>query len=191
MCTQQVNINTLKGELYMKTKLISVIILTAVLLSACIRAEAPSLLQKRFEPERYINTGFSMNTGDYEIEGNVMVSSYEDIIFTFTYPEALSYMTLRVSSEGYFADIGGSEDELSPEELPDNAPVKLFAESLKAVLFEKNEFTENKNGEYLTERVILGKTVTATFTAEDKIKEIACGEMIINFEVSKNTASVG
>lgn len=144
-----------------------------------------------FEPERYINSDFNMNSDGYEIAGNVKVFSYEDIVFSFTYPEGLSYLTLRVSSDGYFADIGGSQDEIAPEDLPDNAPVKLFAEGLRAFLFQQNEFTENQNGTYSCGREILGETVKATFTAEGKITQIVCGNIIISLNMAEGTESVG
>lgn len=146
---------------------------------------------QRFEPERYIDAGFILLNDGYEIRGTVKVFSYEDIIFSFSYPESLSYLTLRVSSEGYFADIGGSEDEILPDALPDNAPIKLFAESIKAFLFEQNEFNKNENGEYLTEREILGSSVNAAFASDGKIKEITCDKINISFSFSEKTGSVG
>ncbi|MBQ7637297.1 MAG: hypothetical protein IJS90_00160 [Clostridia bacterium] len=125
-----------------------------------------------FEPERYIDAAFTIDADGFEISGNVKVNSYEDITFTFTSPEGLTHMTLKVTKDSYLADIGGVRDELSPGMLPDNAPIKLFAESLKTFLFENNEFEKTGKEEYCVSSEILGETVTAAFDAEGLLKTI-------------------
>jgi len=164
-----------KGVIIMKSKIISIFIII-LLLCSCSDSSV------RFEPERFVDAGFTLNTGDYEIRGNVKALSYEDITFTFTYPEGLSYLTLKVTSEGYFTDVGGAKDEMLPDELPDNAPIKLFAQSIKTFLFEQNEYVKDDDGSVFTERLIFGETVKAVFDESGYIREISGENTVITFE---------
>jgi hypothetical protein len=142
-----------------------------LLLSAC---GGPAAV--RFEPERSFTLDFTLETGDYTIEGTLDCRAYDDLRLSFTHPALLGYFTVRYSSEGYLTDVAGAGDEIAARQVPTLAPVRVFCEAVRAAVFTQTPFTLSSAGEYETQVPVGNVTVTVTFGQDGMLREIVCAE---------------
>ncbi len=129
-----------------------------------------------FVPQRYFTAPFTLAHGDYIIKGQIVCNSYEDIRLTFTYPEALTHLTLQVSSDGFAADIAGLEDEIPAGMLPGGAPVRLLTDAVRDTVFTQHTFTSDGTY-YITETDVCGSAALCRFGADGYLCTITCEEM--------------
>ena len=129
-----------------------------------------------FMPQRYFSAPFTLAHGDYIIRGRIVCKSYEDIRLTFTYPEALTYLTLRAASDGFAADIAGLTDEIPADTLPGGAPVRLLTDAVRDTVFTQHTFTADGTY-YVTESDVCGSTAVCRFGTDGSIYKITCDAM--------------
>ena len=142
-----------------------------LLLSAC---GGPAAV--RFEPERYFTLDFTLETGDYIIEGTLDCRAYEDLRLSFTHPALLGYFTVRYSSDGYITDVAGAGDEIAARQVPTLAPIRVFCEAVRAAVFTQTPFIQNGAGDYETAVPVGNVAVTVTFGPDGMLKSVACAE---------------
>ena len=147
------------------------ILLLIFLFAACGRPAAV-----RFEPERYFTLDFTLETGDYIIEGEIACNAYDDIRLSFTHPALLRYFTVRVSSDGYATDVAGAGDEIAARQVPTFAPISVLCGAVRTAVFTQTPFTENAAGEYETQVPVGNAAVTVTFGPDGMLRRIECAE---------------
>ena len=130
----------------------------------------------RFEPERYFTAAFSLENGDYIIEGEIRCCAYDDIRLSFTHPALLRFFTVRAAPEGFFTDVAGVPDTVEARRMPTFAPINVLCEALRRAVFEHNEWTRAADGGCETKIPIGGRTVTARFDADGYMTGIDCPE---------------
>ncbi len=151
-----------------KTALLFALLL---LFAACGKATAAP-----FEPARYFTAAFSLENGDYIIEGEIRCCAYDDIRLSFTHPALLRFFTVRATAEGFFTDVAGVPDTVEARRVPTFAPINVLCEVLRRAVFEHNEWTRAADGGCETKIPIGGRTVTARFDADGYMTEIDCPE---------------
>lgn len=142
-----------------------------LLLSACGRPAAV-----HFEPNRYFTLDFTLETGDYIIEGKVTCNAYNDIRLSFTHPPLLGYFTVRATAEGFVTDVAGAGDTIDARQVPTFAPVNILCEAIRTAVFTRTPFTKNDAGDYETRFPLGNAEVTVTFGPEGTLKSIVCPE---------------
>ena len=142
-----------------------------LLFAACGRPAAV-----RFEPERYFTADFTLETGDYIIEGTLKCSAYNDIRLTFTHPALLRYFTVRAAEDGFETDVAGAADEIEARQVPTFAPVRILCEAVRVAVFTQTAFTQNEAGEYETRVPVGNVSVTVAFGPDGGLKSIVCPE---------------
>ena len=152
-----------------------------LLLAACGRPAAV-----RFAPERHFTLDFTLESGDYTIEGALTCSAYNDLRLSFTHPALLKYFTVRVSTEGYVTDVAGVGDEIAARQVPTFAPVSVLCEAVRAAVFTQTPFTKNAAGEYETRTPVGGAEVTVTFGQDGMLKEIVCPETKLKIQFTSH-----
>ena len=128
---------------------------------------------KTFTPQKYFTRDFTLYHGDYEIEGRLTCNSYEDLVFTFTHPAALTHAAVRASSAGFTCNVGGIADALAADLLPDDAPLKLFAAAVRESVFPARDFSFD-GGDFVTELNFNGLPIRCRFAADGALLRIDC-----------------
>ena len=144
----------------------TVILIFAVLFCACGKAAEP------FEPIRSFEAAFELKSGEIPIAGTLRVYAYDDMRISFTSPEALVSCTLLLTPEGCRMEVGELQDETAYWELPEDAPVKLLGEALRASVFEKQSFTQDKNGNYAVRLSLSGGEADVAFAPDGTLLSI-------------------
>ena len=147
------------------------LLLSLLLLAACGRPAAV-----RFEPNRYFTLDFTLETGEYIIEGAVICNAYNDIRLSFTHPPLLGYFTMRATDEGFVTDVAGAGDTIDARQVPTFAPINILCEAIRTAVFTRTPFTKNDAGDYETRFPLGNAEVTVTFGPEGTIMEIECSE---------------
>ena len=142
-----------------------------LLLSAC---GGPAAV--RFEPERDFTLDFTLETGDYIIEGALDCRAYDDLRLSFTHPALLSYFTVRYSADGYLTDVAGAGDAIEARQVPTFAPVSVLCEAVRTAVFTQTPFTKNDADEYQTQVPVGSAAVTVTFGQDGMLRRIECAE---------------
>ena len=145
------------------------LLLCALLLASCAKPAAV-----RFEPARSFASDFTLETGDYIIEGRLTCNAYDDIRLSFTHPALLSYFTVRASSEGYTTDVAGAADEIEARQVPTFAPINILCEALRTAVFTQTQFTKTEAGELETRVPVGGAEAAVVFSPEGAVREIRC-----------------
>ena len=147
------------------------LILSLLLLAACGRPAAV-----RFDPVRCFTLDFTLETGDYIIEGALDCRAYEDLRLSFTHPALLRYFTVRYSSDGYITDVAGAGDGIEARQTPTLAPIRVFCEAVRAAIFTQTPFAETAAGGYETQVPVGNAIVTVTFGQDGMLRRIECAE---------------
>ena len=145
----------------------ALLLLFILLFAACARAP-----EDTFAPVRDFAAAFRLDGGEIPIAGTLRVYAYDDMRMTFTSPEALTPCTLVLTPDGCKMDVGGMSDETAAWELPEDAPVLLIGEALRAAIFTKQSFTQDKNGDYAVRLSLSGGGAAVTFSPDGLLREI-------------------
>ena len=103
-----------------------------------------------------------MTVGERTLTGDMRIFAYNDIRFTFSAPEGLTFFTCTADETGLSTTVDGRADRIDYETLPDDAPMKLLPAALRKAVFENVPFTRTDGG-YETAAAVCGTTCFVAF----------------------------
>ena len=134
----------------------------AVLLFLLLLCAACGKQPTAFSPARATERAFTLTVGERTLTGAVRILAYNDIRFSFTAPEGLTYFSCTADETGLSTAVDGRADRIDYETLPDDAPMKLLPAALRKAVFENVPFTKTDGG-YETAVEVCGGSVTVAF----------------------------
>lgn len=139
-----------------KPKFCAVLLILPLLCAAC--GKQPTA----FSPARATGRAFTLTVGERTLTGELTILAYNDIRFTFSAPEGLTFFSCTADETGLATTVDGRADRIDYETLPDDAPMKLLPAALRKAVFENVPFTKT-DGRYETAAAVCGTTCFVAF----------------------------
>lgn len=134
-----------------------------------------------FLPAQRLSADFTLTRGEYTVMGHAVCAAEKDVTFTFTAPEGLRYLTVRVAGDEITAEVYGVRDNIPAAALPAAAPLLITARALSDALFCELTYTRLADGTYTAET----PAAACRFSPDGALTELTFAEQNIRVTFSE------